>query len=86
MPKGQDLSRHQKKIVDRYYEHRDTIMQQKLREIVSDLYLADAKKAERLWESARKAMQNLKIDEAAIDRVMRDRNVASLATLVGGLK
>jgi len=40
MARGQYLTPHQKGIVKRYYEHKDTLATQKLGEIVSDLFLA----------------------------------------------
>lgn len=83
MAKGQDLSRHQRGIVNRYYEHRDTIMVGKLAEIVSELYLAtDAKKADKLWKSAHTALGNTEIDAATIERVVAARDIKQLAQLV----
>ena len=38
---GQEYSRYQRGVIQRYYEHADTIALQKLSEIVSDLYLAE---------------------------------------------
>ena len=55
-----DLSRHQEKIVKRYYQHRDALMAQKLGELVSDLYMADTdKKRASLWSRVEKALANL---------------------------
>lgn len=74
MARNQWLSPHQKGIVRRYYEHKDTLMTQKLSEIVSDLYLCeDEKKAARLWESAEKALLNLDIHENRVRRVCEAR-------------
>ncbi len=86
MAKGQDLSRHQRGIVNRYYEHRDTIMTQKLGEIVSELYLAtDAKKADKLWKSAQTALANTQADAAAVESIVSSRDVKKLAELVAKL-
>lgn len=83
MAKGQDLSRHQRGIVNRYYEHRDTIMTQKLGEIVSELYLAtDAKKADKLWKSAQTALANTQVDAATVESIVSSRDVKKLAELV----
>lgn len=86
MAKGQDLSRHQRGIVNRYYEHRDTIMTQKLGEIVSELYLAtDAKKAEKLWKSAQTALANTQADAATVASIIASRDVKKLAEIVAKL-
>ncbi|QDU72377.1 hypothetical protein [Mucisphaera calidilacus] len=83
MPKGQGLSRHQEKIVKRYYEHRDTIALARLQEIVSELYLAESQaKANKLWTSAGKALKNAGAGQAEIDRTLDARDPAKLASLV----
>ena len=87
MAKGQDLSSHQRKIVHRYYEHRDTIMLQKLAEAVSDLYLCTSeKKAAALWKSAAVALKNAGAHPTRIERVVESRNVKALAELVQELQ
>lgn len=85
MAKGQHLTRHQQGIVKRYYEHRDTISLQKLGELVSELYLADAKKAAKLWESARLALAKSGGDPKQIDAILLKKDVAGLAALVNEL-
>ena len=85
MAKGQDLSRHQRGIVNRYYEHRDTIMAQKLSELVSDLYLAEGKKAEALWKRVETALNNTAADPKRIAAVVGERDLGALAELASEL-
>lgn len=83
---ARDLTNHQRKIVSRYYEHRDTIMTQKLGEIVSELALAESDKArERLWGRAETALKNLAANDARVRRVLGTRDLEGLARLVGEL-
>jgi hypothetical protein len=78
-----DLSRHQKKIVDRYYEHRDTIAVNKLGEIVSELYLTDsAKKQQQLWDRAATQLKHTDADEREVRRICEQRDLQALAQLV----
>jgi hypothetical protein len=73
-------SKYQDGVVSRYYEHRDTIMLQKLGELVTELYLADtATKQDRLWQRAQQAMKNLKVPPAIIDHIMGKRDIEILA-------
>jgi hypothetical protein len=75
-----ELSNYQKDIVSNYYANLDSIMLQKLGELVSELYLAENdKQKERLWQRIHKAMLNLKIPPAIIDHIMRKKNVKILA-------
>jgi len=84
--KGDYLTPYQKGIVRRYYEHKDSLMHQKLSEIVSDLYLCtDQKKADRLWKSAQKALQNLDAPAARVDRLIAGQDLEDLAALVSKL-
>ena len=85
MAGGREYSRTQKKIIDRYYEHRDSIMAQKLGEIVSELYLAEGKKAESLWKRAEKALANLSANDAQVRKVLDERSLEGLAKLVNDL-
>jgi hypothetical protein len=84
--KGQEYSKHQRGIINRYYEHRDSIMLTKLGEIVSELYLADSpKKVDALWKRADKALANLKANDVRVRTVLEERDVKKLAQLVGDL-
>ena len=85
MAKGQDLSRHQRGIVKRYYKNRDTLMAQKLGELVSELYLAEGKKADGLWKRVDKALANTDANKAEAARVVESRDLEALAALVAKL-
>ena len=86
MAKGQELTPHQKGIVRRYYEHKDSIMYQKIAEIVSEMYVCeDDRKAARLWTNAHKALVNIGAPKARVERLVANRDLEDLAKLVGEL-
>jgi len=71
---------HQRDVIARYYENLDTIMLQKLQELVSDLFLAEtAAKRERLWGRVDTAMKNLKVPASLHAHIMKRRDVQVLA-------
>lgn len=75
-----DHTPHQKKIISRYYDHRDQIMLNRLQEIVTELYLADsAAKQDRLWKRAEAAMKSLKIPANQINHLMTQKKPETLA-------
>jgi hypothetical protein len=75
-----ERSTYQKEVISRYYDNLDTIMLQKLGELVTDLYLADtAAKKDRLWQRAHKAMTKLKVPPPIINHIMQKRDVQILA-------
>ncbi len=75
-----NYSQYQKAVISGYYNNLDTIMLQKLGELVTELYLADTKaKQNRLWQRANKAMLKLKVPPAIIDHIMEKKDVQVLA-------
>ena len=83
---GRDYSAHQRKIIQGYYEHADTIALQKLGETVSELYLAHGSKAEKLWATTRAALLKLlPMEDPRLINVLRTRSVTALAELVSEL-
>jgi len=77
---ARQLSTHQKKIVDNYYANLDTIMLQKLSELVTDLYLEEsAGKKKKLWARVEKALTNLKIKPAIKAHILENQDVQILA-------
>ena len=86
MAKGQHLSHHQRKIVNRYYEHLDTITITKLQELVSDLYLCESpKKRAQLWTRVEKALSKMGPSEPRVQKILDAQDVELLAGLVGEL-
>ncbi|TMQ35397.1 MAG: hypothetical protein E6K70_02475 [Planctomycetota bacterium] len=77
-----DYTPHQQRIIKRYYNNQDTIQQQRLAELVTELYLAEGKKRQRAWAAAASAMQKLGIPQARIDHLVAQDNPALIAELV----
>ena len=75
-----DYSPYQKGVISGYYNNLDTLMLDKLGELVTELYLADTKAAkDRLWQRAHKAMVKLKVPPAIINHIMQKEDVEILA-------
>lgn len=85
MAGGQEYSRNQRKIIDRYYQNEDTIVGTRLAEIVSDMALAggDEKKLDRLWKRAEQALAKTKLNEAEVRTVLAKRDMVGLGKLAG---
>ena len=79
----QDLSRHQSKIVKRYYDNQETIQSNRLGDLVSELWLAEDEKAQvRLWGKAQVALMKLGADATRVAGVVNKRDLEGLAKLV----
>ncbi len=86
MATGQHLSAHQKKIVNRYYEHLDTITITRLAEATSELYLCtEPKKAEKLWTTVARALEKTAAGDKQVKSILEAKNIKGLAELVGKL-
>lgn len=78
-----DFTAHQKKIINRYYDHRDEIALTNLQEIVTELYLATTeKKVEQLWKRVEKAMASLKVPPKEAAKILFEKKPESLAKCV----
>ncbi len=75
-----DYSEHQQRIISKYYSQLDTIMLQRLQELVGELYLADTDaKRNRLWQRVQKAMVNLKVPDDIAAHILAQKDVETLA-------
>jgi len=75
-----DYSEDQQRIISKYYNQLDTIMLQKLQELVGELYLADTDaKRNRLWQRVQKAMVNLKVPDDIAAHILAQKDVETLA-------
>ncbi|MBA4027881.1 MAG: hypothetical protein C0475_01835 [Planctomyces sp.] len=85
----QYLSKHQRGIVSRYYQHADARLVAQLQEIVSELFVEskagqDAAAA-KLWTRALAALRRAGVEGSRLDLIERSRDVSALAALVGEL-
>jgi hypothetical protein len=81
-----DFSAHQQKIIKRYYQNIDSISLQKLGEMVTELYLAEGKKRERLWKNATVAMEKMGVQPGRINQIVVSDKPELLAMLVQELQ
>ncbi|MBL4883323.1 MAG: hypothetical protein JKY95_02150 [Planctomycetaceae bacterium] len=79
-------SQHQKKVIQRYYDNREQIDEQRLAELVTSLFLATPKQAIKRWESAEDLMRRLGVPESRIENIMKRKDPAILATVVDDLQ
>ncbi len=78
----ENYSKHQQGIIKRYYENADTIQVQRLAELVTDLYLAEGKKREKLWKSAAVVMEKIGVAQERITHLVAMQDPALVAKLV----
>ena len=77
-----ELTKYQQSIVKNYYENLDTALLQRLGEQVTDLYLAEGKKREKLWGSVVTSLTKLGVPQSRIDTVRTSDDARRLAQLL----
>ena len=82
----EDFSHSQQKIIKRYYAASDDIQLQRLAELVTDLYLSEGKKLDRVWKSVETAMTKLEVPATRISHIMTQLKPELVANLVKELQ
>ena len=83
---NRDYSAYQQKVIKRYYDNRDAIDDQRLAELVTNLYLATGKKQAKMWETAETLMTRMELPQTRIDHVIESKDPAVLARVVEELQ
>ena len=91
MAGGREFSSQQRKIINRYYDHIDTILITRLSEISTDMMLAmgDQKKLDRLWKRAEQALDKVSKGQPEPDpqivKVLASKDITQFAQFVSKL-
>lgn len=79
---AKDYSKHQQKIIKRYYDNREAVSLQRLQELVTELYLAEGKGRERQWKYIVGVLEKLGVKTNRIDHLHKQDDPQLLAKLV----
>jgi hypothetical protein len=77
-----ELSKYQQSIVKNYYANLDTALLQRLGEQVTDLYLAEGKKRDKLWTSIVGSLTKLGVPAKRIETIRQSDDARKLAGLL----
>ncbi|MFM2096805.1 MAG: hypothetical protein RIS70_3929 [Planctomycetota bacterium] len=75
-------TRHQEKIIKRYYDQRSEIAVQRLQELIGDLYLSEGKKRQQHWKNIALHLESLKVPQPTIDHLRQQDNPELVASLL----
>src|SRR5262245_20941248 len=81
-----DYSEYQKKVIRRFYENRESGDEQRLAELVTNLYLSEGKKREKLWTQAEETMLRLKVPKKRVEHLIRTKDPGLIAEVVKELE
>lgn len=72
----------QQKIIKRYYDNLSDIKHERLAELVGELYLAEGKKKEKVWQTTGEVMAKLGVPAARVEHLLKQRKPELIAELV----
>ena len=81
-----DHTPYQKKIIRRYYDNFDGIQEQRLSELATELYLAEGKKLDRLWEQVQDSLLRLNFPTSRIEHLLLKRDPSLLVGIIKELQ
>jgi hypothetical protein len=81
-----EYSEYQKKVIRAFYDNRESGDEQRLAELVTNIYLSNGKKREKLWTQARETMLRLKVPQKRVDHLLTAKDAALIAEVVKELE
>jgi hypothetical protein len=75
-------SAYQDRVIRNYYQNQDSILLQRLGELVTDLYLAEGKARQRVWARIAGAMEKLGVPADRVAHIVQSDNPTLVANLV----
>lgn len=82
MSSGQNHSKYQQNVIKRYYDNRDAIGLQRAQELVTELYLAEGKKRQKVWDSLANHLEKAGVKKSQIDHLRQQDNPELVAKLI----
>ena len=83
---NREYTPYQQKVIKRFYDNRDQIDDQRLSELVTNLYLTEGKKRDKMWEKVEGILERLDISDAWRQHILDGKDPAVLAELVKDLQ
>lgn len=82
MSENRSYSKFQQNVIKRYYDNIDTIGLQRAQELVTELYLAEGKKRQKVWDSLAKSLAKAGIPAKTIDHLRESDDPEQVAKLI----
>lgn len=78
----ENFTRHQQSIIKNYYRNRDDVAFQRAQELLTELYLVEGKKREKVWENLFKNLERIGVPADQIDHLKQERKPELVAKLL----
>ncbi|MFM8571536.1 MAG: hypothetical protein ACKOAU_08060 [Pirellula sp.] len=78
----ENFSRYQQSVIKNYYKNRDAVSLQRAQELVTELYLAEGKKRDKIWETLFTNLERMGVPADQIEHLRKERNPELVAKLI----
>jgi hypothetical protein len=78
----ENYSRYQQSVIKNFYKNRDAVSLQRAQELLTELYLAEGKKKEKVWESLFTNLERMGVPADQIEHLRKVRNPEIVAKLI----
>lgn len=78
----ENFSRYQQSVIKNYYKNRDAVSLQRAQELLTELYLAEGKKRDKVWDSMFTNLERMGVPADQIEHLRKDRNPELVAKLI----
>jgi hypothetical protein len=78
----ENFSRYQQSVIKNYYKNRDAVSLQRAQELLTELYLAEGKKRDKVWETLFTNLERMGVPADQIEHLRKQRNPELVAKLI----
>lgn len=79
---AENYSRYQKSVIRNFYNNKDNLSLQRAQELLTDFYLAEGKKREKVWESLFMHLERLGVPTDQLKHMKESNNPELVAQLI----
>ena len=79
---AENYSKYQQSVIRNYYNNKDNVSLQRAQELLTDLYLAEGKKREKVWESMFMHLERIGVPADQLKHLKEQKNPELIAQLI----
>lgn len=78
----ENFSRYQQSVIKNYYKNRDAVSLQRAQELLTELYLAEGKKRDKVWDTLFTNLERMGVPADQIEHLRKEKNPELVAKLI----
>lgn len=78
----ENYTRYQQNVIKNYYQNRENVSFQRVQELLTDLYLSEGKKKEKVWESIFSHLEKMGLPADQVEHLRAQKKPELIAQLI----